>query len=689
MLVFLFLVAKTSSVAQDREGESRYEVNSIEFEGNDILGTNELLRQMVTIETPGFLNKFLYNTISERLGRKSEYFDPTTFEQDVERLRRYYVDKGFSNVQIDTTLSFSEEDKSVDIAFLIEERYRAIIDSIFYKGLLGMPGTAWSGIADDPKVVKGDPFDRMLVGGEATRVREVLLDEGYPKARFLRDSSFAQRVLSTGNYSIVLAFDTSKRYRFGRIEIAQEPDSLRREEITDDIIINQLDYEPGDLYSESRRKTSEHNLNRVGIFDQADILVTVPPSEDTSRFVITHVSVRPKDKHELAPEILVSDENGTFNLGTGIGYVSRNFFGGARTFSTRLRFRTQTIGEFPDYFRTNSDAVSNIDLTFELLQPYVFTNTIKGNWSFSIILDKQKLYRQEIIRNKFGFTSGFTEYTTGFLDWTLQSVRLRRNETFKEDQATQQQISDLRAQAKEVQFNSILSFTIQRDKSNDIFSPSAGFVHSATIEESGLLPLLLKKAQPDLPFTQFYRVSLLGRWYHDLRGNRFSIFAFKLKGGFEEKYGESRSDTTRAIPQTERFYAGGGGSVRGWGSRDLSATGVPEFGGDLALEGSLELRTNVLQSLKDDVLDKIWIVTFLDFGNVWGKVSDFQIQDFAIAAGLGLRYDTFFGPFRIDFGFRVYDPGEIDPERRWITQRKFFGETFKKGVLHVGIGHAF
>ncbi|MCZ6776828.1 MAG: BamA/TamA family outer membrane protein [Ignavibacteria bacterium] len=688
MLVFLFVLANTPTLAQQREEERRYEVNSIEFEGNDVLGISELLAQLATKETPGFLNKFLYD-IWDRLGRKDEYFDGAAFDEDVERLHRHYIDKGFSDVQIDTVLRFSEEDKCVNITFLIQEGYRAIIDSVIYKGFLHIAGTVWAGIKDDPKIEKGDPFDRVLVEEEATRVREILRNEGYPKAEFVRDSSFAKRVLSTGNYSIVLAFDSSKRYWFGRIEIAQEPDSLRREEITDGIVINQLDYEPGQIYSESSRKESERNLNRVGIFDQARILVTVPASEDTSRFVTTHVFVRPRDKHEFAPEILVSDENGTFNLGTGIGYANRNFFGGARTFSTRLRFRTQTIGEFPDYFETNSDAVSNVDLTFELLQPYIFTNTIKGSWSFSVILDKQKLYRQEIIRNKFGFTSRFTDHTTGFLDWTLQSVRLRRNASFREEQATQEQISELRAQENEVQFNSIISFTIQRDRSNDIFSPSAGFVHSATFEESGLLPLLLKKAQPDLPFTQFYRVSLLGRWYFDLTGDRFSVFAFKLKGGLEEKYGESRSDTTRAIPQTHRFYAGGGGSVRGWGSRDLSATGVPEFGGDLAFEGSVELRTNVLKSLQDDLLDKIWIVTFLDFGNVWGKAKAFQVQDIAVAAGIGLRYDTFFGPFRIDFGFRVYDPGERDPGKRWITQRKFFGETIKGGSVHVGIGHAF
>ena len=127
--------------------------------------------------------------------------------------------------------------------------------------------------------------------------------------------------------------------------------------------------------------------------------------------------------------------------------------------------------------------------------------------------------------------------------------------------------------------------------------------------------------------------------------------------------------------------------MRGWESQRLGATGDPLFGGNLAFEGSFEMRNNIFQSLKDDVLDKLWFVTFIDFGNVWGEVKDFEFADIAIAAGLGFRYDTIFGPFRIDYGFRVFDPA-ARIGKQWITQRRFFGETLP-GVFHFGIGHAF
>jgi len=321
------------------------------------------------------------------------------------------------------------------------------------------------------------------------------------------------------------------------------------------------------------------------------------------------------------------------------------------------------------------------------VQPYVYTNRIKGTWSFSYILDKQKPYLQYIFRNKLGFTGRYAEFTSGILEWTLENIDLRKNSNFlafQENPEIRRQLSYL----QERQFNSILSFTLTRDMTNDLFSPTEGFVHAATIEEAGALPLAMRNLFSTLPFTQFVRAMLVGRWYADRTDHRFLILASKLKAGIEDKYGESRSDSTRNIPQTHRFYAGGGNSIRGWASRDLIASGAPELGGNLSLEASLEARVNLLQSLRDGLLDKMWIVTFLDVGNVWGNLKDFRFNSVAMATGIGIRYETPFGPFRLDWGIRIYNPAEASGHQ-WITQRRLVGETFSDGVFHFGIGHAF
>jgi outer membrane protein assembly factor BamA len=691
LLLLLSLLLPRQADAQTAPGVQGYEVASISFEGNSSLTRNELLAQMSTRETPGFFSKFLHNSISEKLGKKNEYLNTATLASDVKRLRSYYENRGFSEASLDTVLAFDQGNATVEVTIRVAEGYRSTVDSLVYLGIVQASGTIWTEILSGQKIASGDAFSAPLLEEEVTRVLKILGNAGYPNALFLRDSSWARRYASTRNYRVRLCFDLGKMYFFDGVTIRQEIDSVRspipREDITDEILIRQLAYVPGQRYSVEDSITSVSNLNRLGIFDLRRMDMHVPPRADTAVMVPTTILIRAKDKHELGPELIVSDENGSLNLGTGIGYVHRNFLGGARIFSTHLRFRTQTLDEFPDYFGRNTDAVSNLDLTFEVVQPYILSNRIKGSWAFSFILDKQKPYLQNIVRNKFGFTNRFTEFTNGFLDWTLEAISSKKNDNFKGDTTDpeiQRQIRLLQAE----QFNSILSFTLQRDVTNDLFSPSEGFIQSITLDEAGLFPLLLKGVFPNIPITQFYRVSLIGRWYSEFTPHRFSILAVKLKAGLEEKYGAARSNPDIGIPQSHRFYAGGGNSVRGWNSRDLIASGDPQLGGNLAVEGSIELRTNVLQGLRDGLFDKIWFVQFLDAGNVWGELPDIRLNTVAIAAGLGIRYDTFFGPFRMDWGFRVYNPGEPDG-RRWITQRQLFGQTFKEAIFHFGIGHAF
>jgi len=73
------------------------------------------------------------------------------------------------------------------------------------------------------------------------------------------------------------------------------------------------------------------------------------------------------------------------------------------------------------------------------------------------------------------------------------------------------------------------------------------------------------------------------------------------------------------------------------------------------------VRTNIFQGAKDGILDKIWLVQFIDFGNVWGELREIQFRTFALAAGIGIRYDTIFGPFRFDWGFVCSTPRWTGP----------------------------
>lgn len=99
------------------------------------------------------------------------------------------------------------------------------------------------------------------------------------------------------------------------------------------------------------------------------------------------------------------------------------------------------------------------------------------------------------------------------------------------------------------------------------------------------------------------------------------------------------------IPDNRRFFAGGGGSVRGYPYRSLSPDGPngDPMGGQSLFETSVEARIKIT--------DEIGVVPFFDAGQAYAtSFPNFQ-QNLCSAVGLGLRYYTGFGPFRVDVAF--------------------------------------
>ena len=101
-----------------------------------------------------------------------------------------------------------------------------------------------------------------------------------------------------------------------------------------------------------------------------------------------------------------------------------------------------------------------------------------------------------------------------------------------------------------------------------------------------------------------------------------------------------------SVAPSRRFYAGGGGSVRGYGYQQIgprNTAGDPSGGRSLA-EFSLEARvsTGLLGGA-------VQLVPFLDAGAVSDTVTP-NFHDIRYGAGLGLRYKTGFGPIRVDVG---------------------------------------
>jgi len=197
---------------------------------------------------------------------------------------------------------------------------------------------------------------------------------------------------------------------------------------------------------------------------------------------------------------------------------------------------------------------------------------------------------------------------------------------------------------------SSIKSSVTYDTRDNPFNPSRGLLAGLSVKAAS--PLLFSE-------TYFNKFEAHGSFFHKL--HKSVVLAVSLRGGLAFGYGD-----TDELPIVERFFLGGGTTVRGYEQDTLGPKGDDNnpIGGNSYLEGNIELRTEIGRGFS--------LVPFLDMGNVWIKASDMSVTDLKYTAGMGLRYDTPVGPLRVDYGFKLNR--ESDESR---------------GAFHFSIGHAF
>ncbi|MDA1095033.1 MAG: BamA/TamA family outer membrane protein [Acidobacteria bacterium] len=146
--------------------------------------------------------------------------------------------------------------------------------------------------------------------------------------------------------------------------------------------------------------------------------------------------------------------------------------------------------------------------------------------------------------------------------------------------------------------------------------------------------------------------------------------------------GEVTPVTISALPASERFFAGGDTTVRGFAldrlgtgplvdqpgeAPTIDPNGFPT-GGNAMLVVNTELRVPVTGAIQ--------MVGFFDAGNVFDRVGHLRFAEIRGSAGFGVRYRSPVGPIRVDLGFK-------------LDRREFAGEREPLTALHFSIGQAF
>jgi hypothetical protein len=187
----------------------------------------------------------------------------------------------------------------------------------------------------------------------------------------------------------------------------------------------------------------------------------------------------------------------------------------------------------------------------------------------------------------------------------------------------------------------------------------------------------------DVAFSQYVKTEFDYVKHWRITSN--TALAFRSFLGIAIPYGNSTN-----IPFSRSYFAGGSNDNRAWQAYSLgpgSSGGPNEFNeANLKLALNLEYRFNIFGNFNGAL--------FTDAGNIWNVLDDVEdeastfngissVEEIALGAGFGIRYDLSFVVLRFDIGFKAYDPAALQGER-WF--KKF---NFSNNVFNIGINYPF
>ena len=221
---------------------------------------------------------------------------------------------------------------------------------------------------------------------------------------------------------------------------------------------------------------------------------------------------------------------------------------------------------------------------------------------------------------------------------------------------------------------STFSGAVSRDTRDDLLEPQRGTLLAAD------LTLAARGIGSEVGFTKTF---LQGFAYRQLFGKNHLVLAGGARLGLAKAFlrvvnsldanGNPRRDEVRDLPASERFFAGGDTTIRGFSldsvgvPATITSTGLPK-GGDAEIVLNAEVRA--------PLRGPIGVVLFADGGNVFSRAADLSLAELRGSLGFGLRYRSPFGPIRVDLGFKL--------------DRRMSGTKLEpRYAFHFSIGQAF
>jgi translocation and assembly module TamA len=459
-------------------------------------------------------------------------------------------------------------------------------------------GVDWLGAPPPAEVAQAGIAAMGLPDGEPGRAADVLAAEGRVVAvvqqRGYADVAAEPRevIVDHADYSVRPTFKivAGQLVRLNGLDMPRGGRTSRR------WLMNLTPWRPGDVYDPEDVAELERRLLDTGAYDS--VTVSLAPKEKTTPEGLRPVIVNLADRERRTIEAGASYAT-TEGLGVEVKWTRYNRLRRADslTITGRLSQRDSRLGAevaFPHWRRPNYTL--RLGGAGYRVQTDAYDETGAG-------------VRADITRRK---GASATSYLT-----VGASLDFSRTDETRE--------TTLTSRGRDVITAGLLG-DIAIDRSNDPLNPTRGWRVSGRAEPTMLL------GDVNRPYL---KLVTQGSYYLPLASEGRTVVAARARAGLIV------GGAIPEVPASRRFYAGGGGSVRGYSYQAVGprlADNTPQ-GGLSLLEASLEVRQHVTGP---------WgVVAFVDAGSVGSKELP-KGRDLSLGAGLGVRYHLAFAPIRVD-----------------------------------------
>ena len=475
--------------------------------------------------------------------------------------------------------------------------------------------------------------------------------------------------------------------------------------ISTQLIRRELTIHPGDPMSDDALIESQRQLAALGLFRRVRI-TELPRTGSLTRDVLVDLLETETTTVDYGGGFEVGRIAGTADDGSGAtdqldigprGFFAisrRNLWGKNRSITlfgrVTLRRREPPVDN-PDPTDTGGYGFNDYRGLFTFREPRAFNTT--GDAQATAFVEQGR--RSSFTFNRKGVTTDYARRINTFTAtgrYTFDHTKLFDEQIAAEDQLL---IDRLFPQVK----LSKIFGAVLRDSRDDVLDPQRGAVIG--LDGSVAAKVLGSEVGFVKTFMQgFIYRRLPGRGFVVAAGARLGLavgfaqavplpleIAYLRQGDLGYASAPASDAPTRAVdraeafptvirelPASERFFAGGDTTVRGFAldrlgtDETVDPQGFPQGGNGMAIF-NLETRAPYWKNVQ--------LVWFLDAGNVFRRASDIRVDELRVSSGVGFRYRSPIGPLRVDWGWKL------------STRLLLAGGRERSNVLHISLGQAF